>query len=516
MNKFRNKTTYRILIMALVLLMVPVLCGCRQRITNNTEVTNTMKDEEGWISETYQARRDELSMPTAEPPLIKGGTPDDYDYDEYYDDDADMLSDLDPGEVDEDKDKNDKDDNNKDDKKDQRQQPQRPGGGSDARNPIKGTLDANGGKCGQKFVTVRKGGTYGGLPTPQREGYDFTGWYTKAEKGKEVTSTTKVTNDKAHTIYAHWKKQDAPKVMVTFDPYAADAEFTSGEETKEVTLGGKYGTLPKVEREGYDFTGWYTEKKEGTKVTSKTEVTNKDAHTLYAHWSRQEEPEPVMHTVTFDANADDAEFTSGETMMEIEEGGTYSKLPTVVREGYTFEGWYTDPEGGDQVSGGDKFTAEEDITLFAHWNKEDPTKTWGKKFDSAVNDIAPSDATICIVDGDDVDSGEDLVESCRGRKPGEGEEAQFIVKFVKNSLFSEDPDKLTEILTETYDSLDSESSATVMLVSNKAIGGNNEQRLWYKLMLLTALHENAGDIDLNMAADDLGLEIDVDVFYPIY
>ena len=52
-----------------------------------------------------------------------------------------------------------------------------------------------------------------------------------------------------------------------------------------VIFGSTYGELPEPTREGYEFDGWYTEKDGGELVEAGTEVSDKGAHTLYAHWT---------------------------------------------------------------------------------------------------------------------------------------------------------------------------------------------------------------------------------------
>lgn len=42
-------------------------------------------------------------------------------------------------------------------------------------------------------------------------------------------------------------------------------------------------------------------------------------------------------------------------------------LPTPTREGYIFDGWYTEAEGGTQVTNDTKFNSANDVTLYAHW-----------------------------------------------------------------------------------------------------------------------------------------------------
>ena len=52
-----------------------------------------------------------------------------------------------------------------------------------------------------------------------------------------------------------------------------------------VVFGGTYGELPEPIREGYTFNGWYTSETGGELVEAGTEVSDKTAHTLYAHWT---------------------------------------------------------------------------------------------------------------------------------------------------------------------------------------------------------------------------------------
>ena len=55
-------------------------------------------------------------------------------------------------------------------------------------------------------IKVTYNQTYKVLPTPNRPGYTFLGWYTKATGGTKIKNSTKVTILKSQTLYAHWKK----------------------------------------------------------------------------------------------------------------------------------------------------------------------------------------------------------------------------------------------------------------------------------------------------------------------
>ena len=66
------------------------------------------------------------------------------------------------------------------------------------------TFDANGGSAAAESKTVTCGAPYGQLPTPIRDLYTFNGWFTDKEEGTEVTSSTLVTQEEDHTLYARW------------------------------------------------------------------------------------------------------------------------------------------------------------------------------------------------------------------------------------------------------------------------------------------------------------------------
>ena len=75
-------------------------------------------------------------------------------------------------------------------------------------NQCKVTFDPNGGTVSHPTKTVRYDFTYGNdsfLPTPERAGYAFVGWYTEKTGGTLITNDTVVaTTAKTQTLYAHW------------------------------------------------------------------------------------------------------------------------------------------------------------------------------------------------------------------------------------------------------------------------------------------------------------------------
>ena len=67
-------------------------------------------------------------------------------------------------------------------------------------------------------MRFQMGQSYGYLPTPEREGYTFEGWYTAADGGEEILPDT-IVQASAIKLYAHWKKNvsDIPVKTIEAD-----------------------------------------------------------------------------------------------------------------------------------------------------------------------------------------------------------------------------------------------------------------------------------------------------------
>ena len=75
--------------------------------------------------------------------------------------------------------------------------------------PLTVTFDPNGGMLAEadeadKTKSLMTGETYGTLPVPSYEGYNFAGWYTEKTGGTKIEENTTVTVFGTQTLYAHW------------------------------------------------------------------------------------------------------------------------------------------------------------------------------------------------------------------------------------------------------------------------------------------------------------------------
>ena len=197
--------------------------------------------------------------------------------------------------------------------------------------------------------------------TPAK-GYYLEGWYNTdnnqvstelsfyPREGSGLLSHGATDNDWSYT----YKAKFAPSIYtVTFDPNGGSV----GTESKQVTYDATYGDLPTPSRIGYTFGGWWTDPTDGTEVTATTIVSATEDHTLVARWT------PNTYTVEFDANGGEVKTTSKQVTYD----ATYGDLPMPTRSGYTSVGWFTDAEGGTQVTTSTKVQITETQTLFVHW-----------------------------------------------------------------------------------------------------------------------------------------------------
>ena len=245
---------------------------------------------------------------------------------------------------------------------------------SKGKQPITVSFDANGGKVNKDSITVYYQEAYGALPTAEKTGATFAGWYTAKEGGSRVTAETRVSNNVANiTLYARWS---ANSFTVSFDANGGKVSTAS----KKVTYGSSYGDLPVPTKENSGFNGWFTSKNGGNVVTSSTTVSLSSDQTLYAQWTAN------AYTVTLDANGGSVSAES----TTVKNGSAYGNLPTPTRKGYTFNGWYTAKTGGSKITSDTVATITATQTLYAQWK----VNTYTVNLNADGGNVSPSSITV--------------------------------------------------------------------------------------------------------------------------
>ena len=70
-------------------------------------------------------------------------------------------------------------------------------------------------------------------------------------------------------------------------------------------------------------------------------------------------------TITFDPNG--GTLNAGDETKAVQHNGTYGEMPTPIRSGYHFDGWYTEKDGGTKVEETTFMSSRAAHTLYAHW-----------------------------------------------------------------------------------------------------------------------------------------------------
>jgi uncharacterized repeat protein (TIGR02543 family) len=218
------------------------------------------------------------------------------------------------------------------------------------------TLDPNTGTPWTTSVTA----TYGSsMPAyysaPSKVGNTFNWYFTAPTWGTQyylanMTSARSWNIVWATTLYAQW----TPSVYtVTFN----GNNWTGHTPTsKSIPHGSAVWTLPTdPTRTGYTFNGWFTATTGGTSVTTATVITA--SVTFYAQWT------PINYTATFDGNGWVGHSPWTKTIAYNTAVGTLPSSP--LRSNYTFNGWYTAPTWGTQVTTTTVILG--DVTYYAQW-----------------------------------------------------------------------------------------------------------------------------------------------------
>lgn len=209
------------------------------------------------------------------------------------------------------------------------------------------------------------------IEAPEREkwpvGFQFDGWYKENTYQNRISMVKKGSGGDLD-LYAKWIPYT---YTVSFDGNGAAAGSMENETFSYGIL--KAITKNKFKRTGYAFLGWAVspdaiepEYKDGEAVSDLIARRNNvnGTLTLYAVWQNQ-------FNVTYDLNGGTLE-PSCKDYLESYIYGKKANLPTPVREGYSFEGWYKESDFKTKVSS-ITGSMSGDLKLTAKWKANNYT-----------------------------------------------------------------------------------------------------------------------------------------------
>lgn len=202
---------------------------------------------------------------------------------------------------------------------------------------------------------------------PERTGYEFKGW------GTSLNSTTAEYNggeiyseDNDLTLYAIWS---LGKYTIT---YKNTQDAPNPNPTQYTTVLASI-VLKNLEKEGYEFKGWYTDSSCESQYriyTIHTEIA-RDL-TLYASWAI------TGNIINYNGNSTNNDVTNLPTFqVKVQGKPAIIKNDVPERKGYTFVGWALSPESTIvSYKAGDTYTENKNLTLYAIWSLKTYTITY--------------------------------------------------------------------------------------------------------------------------------------------
>ena len=253
---------------------------------------------------------------------------------------------------------------------------------------------------------VKFGATIPSLPEPEKEGYEFLGWYTgEGENDGKFTTTTPVTGDL--NLIAKWDSIEEYTYTITW----VDYDMTVLDIDRDVNAGEMphyNGQEPEREPDVgvvYTFAGW----------TPEIEPVSSDAVYMATY-----EAEAASVLVSFDIG----EYGSlDQSQFAVPYGGTVDE-PEIDKSGvpanYGFVGWYLDPGFAEPASF--PFDVTEDTTFYGRWEEASDQLTF--YYDSTYDGyVVRSYNERVVVDSVVVPSSYD--DGVNGEKPVVGIQSAF-------------------------------------------------------------------------------------------
>ena len=189
----------------------------------------------------------------------------------------------------------------------------------------------------------------------RRAGYEQNGWSTTMGGAKEYDFGESFTVVAPVTLYPTWS-------LVTYTiTYECDGCVNNPQNPTTYTINDKKDIRYPQSREGYDFGGWYKETNYTTKVTQIAKGSYGNI-TLYGKWIK-------VYTLSYVLNG--GEKANSRTSYT-SETATFALGEASGREGYTFAGWYDNPDFEGAAVTEIPLGSSGDKTFYAKWVPDEP------------------------------------------------------------------------------------------------------------------------------------------------
>ena len=196
---------------------------------------------------------------------------------------------------------------------------------------------------------------------PIKGGHVFMGWYT--EDGRSVDKETVFSADS--TLHPRWMPEDGYTVKFFLNLTASDTPDETLQTAVQLPATLKSWPRTPLDENNF-FIGWYDHKTDGSRMAVDHRFSGNT--NAYAHWiEKSRAAQEGLSVITFDpGDGSDYDMLITDTDHRL----LFLPYNTPVREGYIFDGWFTQPNGGEEVTLTTVLNAN--TTVYAHWKSTTP------------------------------------------------------------------------------------------------------------------------------------------------
>ena len=212
-------------------------------------------------------------------------------------------------------------------------------------------LDANGGIVSPSYVNVRKGNMIGSLPTPVKNGYTFIGWFTGLLNGFAINEGYIPNYNMA--LYARYYKDlsganiEPSSISIGINEQKT-ISVTNIEE--EYTFESKDPSIASI-----DSSGKVTGISQGNTEIIITGISSGKTVTI-----------PVNVIENYYVISFNTKGGSSIDDLKINQGSKIGSLPTPIKSGYTFDGWYLESTYLTNID--ENYVPTGNTNLYAKWS----------------------------------------------------------------------------------------------------------------------------------------------------
>jgi M6 family metalloprotease-like protein len=209
-----------------------------------------------------------------------------------------------------------------------------------------------------------------GTGTLVRTGHSFSGWNTATNgAGTAYAAAGIYTTNVAATLFAQWTPDT---YALSYDGNGNTGGAPPANQAKSHDLDLTLAGAATLVRSGHSFSGWNTATNgAGTAYAAGGTYSTNAAVTLFARWT------PATYTISYDGNGNTAGVATADQTKTHDVDLTLASTGTLVRVGYSFNGWNTLTNGsGTAYAAGGMYVTNVAATLFAHWTPDTYTVSY--------------------------------------------------------------------------------------------------------------------------------------------